>query len=83
MSEPGSGCDDPAQRSSQPGPETVSVKLEDCGQTLELNVIVKEEEEREIKEEENSDSGEFWLSFPTSADFADIYFIEETCIYYD
>ncbi|XP_064816522.1 uncharacterized protein LOC135533058 [Oncorhynchus masou masou] len=30
----------------------VSVKLEDCSQTLELNVIVKEEwEEREVKEE--------------------------------
>ncbi|CDQ96171.1 unnamed protein product [Oncorhynchus mykiss] len=57
MSEPGSGCGDPAQRSSQQGPEVVSVKLEDCSQTLELNVIVKEEEEREIKEEENSDSG--------------------------
>ncbi|KAK6269259.1 hypothetical protein J4Q44_G00394240, partial [Coregonus suidteri] len=31
----------------------VLVKLEDCSQTLELNVIVKEEdEEREVKEEE-------------------------------
>ncbi|CAB1344190.1 unnamed protein product [Coregonus sp. 'balchen'] len=57
MSEPksmeslGSGCGVPAQRSSQLGPEMVSVKLEDCSQTLELNVIVKEEwEEREVKE---------------------------------
>ncbi|CAB1344118.1 unnamed protein product, partial [Coregonus sp. 'balchen'] len=61
MSEPGSGCGVPAQRSSQRGPEMLSVKLEDCSQTLELNVIVKEEEEeREIKEEdeENCDSGE-------------------------
>ncbi|KAK6301106.1 hypothetical protein J4Q44_G00292040, partial [Coregonus suidteri] len=51
MSEPGSGCGVPAQRSSQRGPEMLSVKLKDCSQTLELNVIVKEEE-REIKEEE-------------------------------
>ncbi|XP_031673379.1 uncharacterized protein LOC116364351 isoform X2 [Oncorhynchus kisutch] len=49
---PGSDCGVPAQRSSQQGPEMVSVKLEDCSQTLELNVIVKEEwEERGIKEE--------------------------------
>ncbi|KAJ8001420.1 hypothetical protein DPEC_G00169320 [Dallia pectoralis] len=46
----------PAQRSSQ-SPEMVMVKLEDCGQPLVLNVIVKEEEEetgiwdqREIKD---------------------------------
>ena len=56
MSEPGSGCGDPAQRSSQQGPEVVSVKLEDCSQTLELNVIVKEEEEeREINEGEEEE----------------------------
>ncbi|CAB1344195.1 unnamed protein product [Coregonus sp. 'balchen'] len=42
-----------SQRSSQWGPEMVLVKLEDCSQPLELNVIVKEEEEeREVKEEE-------------------------------
>uniref|UniRef100_A0A4W5JSQ8 C2H2-type domain-containing protein n=1 Tax=Hucho hucho TaxID=62062 RepID=A0A4W5JSQ8_9TELE len=35
-----------------------SVKLEDCSQTLELNVIVKEEEEeREIEEEEEEEEG--------------------------
>jgi hypothetical protein len=51
MSEPGSGCGVPAQRSSQQGPEMLSVKLGDCSQTVELNVIVKEEEEeREINE---------------------------------
>jgi hypothetical protein len=49
---PGCDCGVPAQRSSQQGPEMVSVKLEDCSQTLELNVIVKEEwEESRIKEE--------------------------------
>ncbi|XP_029594852.1 gelsolin-related protein of 125 kDa-like isoform X2 [Salmo trutta] len=53
MESPGSGCGLPAQRSSQRWcPEMVSVKLEDCSQTLELNVIVKEEEEEtEIQEE--------------------------------
>ncbi|XP_071246206.1 uncharacterized protein [Salvelinus alpinus] len=61
MSEPksteslGSGCGVPALRSAQWGPEMVSVKLEDCSQTLELNVIVKEEvEERGVKEEEEN-----------------------------
>ncbi|XP_070966107.1 coiled-coil domain-containing glutamate-rich protein 1-like [Oncorhynchus clarkii lewisi] len=50
---PGSYCGVPAQRSSQWGPEMVLVKLEDCSQPLELNVIVKEEEEeREVKEED-------------------------------
>ncbi|XP_071210172.1 uncharacterized protein [Salvelinus alpinus] len=69
MSEPSSGCGVPVQRSSQPGPETVSVKLEDCvsvkledcvsvkledcSQTLELNVIVKKEEKGHVKEEES------------------------------
>ncbi|KAM9491924.1 uncharacterized protein ACWYII_003991 isoform 1-T1 [Salvelinus alpinus] len=58
MSEPksteslGSGCGVPAQRSSQQGPEVVSVKLEDCSQTLEVNVIVKEEEEERAVTEE-------------------------------
>eukprot|EP00063_Salmo_salar_P065340 XP_014040175.1 PREDICTED: histone H3.v1-like [Salmo salar] len=60
MSEPksqGSGCGVPVQRTSKQGPEMVSVKLEDCSQTLELNVIVKEEpealeEEMAVKEEE-------------------------------
>ncbi|CDQ96621.1 unnamed protein product, partial [Oncorhynchus mykiss] len=52
MESPGSGCGVPSQRSSQQGPEMVSVKLEDCSQPLELNVIVKEEEEEtEIQEE--------------------------------
>ncbi|XP_052367146.1 caldesmon-like [Oncorhynchus keta] len=57
MESPGSGCGVPDQRTSQQGPEMVSVKLEDCSQTLELNVIVKEEpevleEEMAVKEEE-------------------------------
>ncbi|XP_019905153.1 uncharacterized protein LOC105005699 isoform X5 [Esox lucius] len=34
----------PAQGISQPVPEMLSVKLEDCIKTVELNVIVKEEE---------------------------------------
>eukprot|EP00063_Salmo_salar_P010645 XP_013985480.1 PREDICTED: zinc finger and SCAN domain-containing protein 2-like [Salmo salar] len=56
MSEPGSGCGVPAQRSSQRGPELLSVKLGDCNQTVELNVIVKEEEEdREINEGEEEE----------------------------
>ncbi|XP_052359309.1 oocyte zinc finger protein XlCOF20-like [Oncorhynchus keta] len=59
MSEPGSGCGVPAQRSSQPGPELLSVKLGDCNQTVELNVIVKEEEEeREINEGEEEEREE-------------------------
>ncbi|KAM9493037.1 uncharacterized protein ACWYII_004727 isoform 3-T4 [Salvelinus alpinus] len=56
MSEPGSGCGVPAQRSPQRGPELVSVTLGDCSQTVELNVIVKEEgEEREINEGEEEE----------------------------
>ena len=72
MSEPGSGCGVPAQRSSQRGPKLLSVKLGDCSQTVELNVIVKEEgEEREINEREEEereedrasvDSGKFRLT---------------------
>uniref|UniRef100_A0A4W5KL89 C2H2-type domain-containing protein n=1 Tax=Hucho hucho TaxID=62062 RepID=A0A4W5KL89_9TELE len=59
MSEPGSGCGVPAQRSSQRGPELLSVKLGDCNQTVELNVIVKEEEEeREINEGEEEEREE-------------------------
>ncbi|XP_071000079.1 zinc finger protein 235-like [Oncorhynchus clarkii lewisi] len=59
MSEPGSGCGVPAQRSSQRGPELLSVKLGDCSQTVELNVIVKEEgEEREINEREEEEREE-------------------------
>uniref|UniRef100_A0A674A8J2 Zinc finger protein 250-like n=1 Tax=Salmo trutta TaxID=8032 RepID=A0A674A8J2_SALTR len=57
MSEP--GCGVPAQRSSQRGPELLSVKLGDCNQTVELNVIVKEEEEdREINEGEEEEREE-------------------------
>ncbi|XP_036804439.1 uncharacterized protein LOC110487311 isoform X2 [Oncorhynchus mykiss] len=59
MSEPGSGCGVPAQRSSQQGPELLSVKLADCSQTVELNVIVKEEEEeRKINEGEEEEREE-------------------------
>ncbi|XP_042173707.1 zinc finger and SCAN domain-containing protein 2 [Oncorhynchus tshawytscha] len=53
MSGPGSGWGVPAQRSSQRDPEMLLVKLGDCNQTVEFNVIVKEEEEeREINEGE-------------------------------
>ncbi|XP_071000052.1 uncharacterized protein [Oncorhynchus clarkii lewisi] len=56
MSGPGSGWGVPAQRSSQLGPELLLVKLGDCSQTVELNVIVKEEEEeREINEGEEEE----------------------------
>ena len=60
---PGSYCGVPAQRSSQWGPEMVLVKLEDCSQPLELNVIVKEEpevleEEMAVKEEEAEEERE-------------------------
>ena len=51
MESPGSGCGVPPQRSSQWCPEMVSVKLEDCSQPLEVNVIVIGEE-RAVKEEE-------------------------------
>ncbi|XP_064820275.1 zinc finger protein 418-like [Oncorhynchus masou masou] len=64
MSEPGSGCGVPAQRSSQQGPELLSVKLGYCSQTVELNVIVKEEgEEREINEREEEEREEDRASF--------------------
>ncbi|XP_029600128.1 uncharacterized protein LOC115182866 [Salmo trutta] len=43
----GPDCDSGAQFALQ-GPEMESVKLEDCSQTLELNVNIKEEEEEEI-----------------------------------
>jgi hypothetical protein len=72
MSEPGSGCGVPAQRSSQLGPEMLSVMLDNSSQTVELNVIVKEEgEEREINEREEEgreedrnsvDSGKFRIT---------------------
>uniref|UniRef100_A0A673ZQ13 Sleeping Beauty transposase HTH domain-containing protein n=1 Tax=Salmo trutta TaxID=8032 RepID=A0A673ZQ13_SALTR len=53
---PGSGCGVPAQRTSKQSPDMVSVKLEDCSQPLEVNVIVKEEaEERAVKEEEEEE----------------------------
>ncbi|KAM9397412.1 uncharacterized protein ACWYII_032672 isoform 4-T4 [Salvelinus alpinus] len=42
----GPDCDSGAQFALQ-GPEMASVKLEDCSQTLELNVIIKDEEEGE------------------------------------
>ncbi|XP_052359526.1 uncharacterized protein LOC118370527 isoform X9 [Oncorhynchus keta] len=45
----GPDCDSGAQFALQ-DPEMTSVKLEDCSQTLELNVIIKDEEE---EEEEN------------------------------
>ena len=59
MSESGSGCGVPAQRSSQLGPEMLSVMLDNCSQTVEFNVIVKEEsEEREINEGEEEEREE-------------------------
>ncbi|XP_071187363.1 uncharacterized protein [Salvelinus alpinus] len=42
----GLDCDSGAQFALQ-GPEMASVKLEDCSQTLELNVNIKDEEEEE------------------------------------
>ncbi|KAK6325852.1 hypothetical protein J4Q44_G00051940, partial [Coregonus suidteri] len=42
----GPDCDSGAQFAPQ-DPEMASVKLEDCSQTLELNVIIKDEEEEE------------------------------------
>ncbi|KAK6325775.1 hypothetical protein J4Q44_G00051170 [Coregonus suidteri] len=42
----GPGCDRGAQFALQ-DPEMASVKLEDCSQTLELNVNIKDEEEEE------------------------------------
>ncbi|KAK6325810.1 hypothetical protein J4Q44_G00051520, partial [Coregonus suidteri] len=42
----GPDCDSGAQFASQ-YPEMASVKLEDCSQTLELNVNIKDEEEEE------------------------------------
>ncbi|XP_070968779.1 uncharacterized protein [Oncorhynchus clarkii lewisi] len=42
----GPDCDSGAQFAQQ-GPEMASVKLEDCSQTLELNVNIKDEEEEE------------------------------------
>ncbi|XP_036804448.1 major centromere autoantigen B-like isoform X2 [Oncorhynchus mykiss] len=47
----------PAQKSSQPGQEMASVKLEDCSQTLELNVIVKKEEEEDERRTEEENGG--------------------------
>ncbi|XP_052369238.1 uncharacterized protein LOC118370541 isoform X27 [Oncorhynchus keta] len=44
----GPDCDNGAQFSLQ-DPEMASVKLEDCSQTLELNVNIKDEEEEEEK----------------------------------
>ncbi|XP_045552739.1 zinc finger and SCAN domain-containing protein 2 isoform X4 [Salmo salar] len=43
----GPDCDSGAQFALQ-DPEMASVKLEDCSQTLELNVIIKDEEEEKI-----------------------------------
>ncbi|XP_031675329.1 uncharacterized protein LOC116369371 isoform X2 [Oncorhynchus kisutch] len=44
----GPDCDSGAQFTLQ-DPEMASVKLEDCSQTLELNVNIKDEEEDEEK----------------------------------
>ncbi|XP_064858340.1 nucleolin-like isoform X2 [Oncorhynchus nerka] len=60
MSDPESpDASDPAQRSSLRGTEMTSGKLEDCSQTLELSVAVKDDdgndEEEADEEEEDSD----------------------------
>ncbi|XP_042170270.1 uncharacterized protein LOC112241223 isoform X10 [Oncorhynchus tshawytscha] len=53
----GPDCDSGAQFALQ-DPEMASVKLEDCSQTLELNVIIKDEEEEEkIGKSVSHDSG--------------------------
>ncbi|KAM9397317.1 uncharacterized protein ACWYII_032652 isoform 1-T1 [Salvelinus alpinus] len=46
LQSPGPDCDSGAQFALQ-DPEMASVKLEDCSQTLELNVKIKDEEEEE------------------------------------
>ncbi|XP_036807111.1 uncharacterized protein LOC110515909 isoform X19 [Oncorhynchus mykiss] len=60
----GPDCDSGAQFALQ-DPEMTSVKLEDCSQTLELNVNIKDEEEEE-KIEESVYDGDHVETFSTS-----------------
>ncbi|XP_052358504.1 uncharacterized protein LOC127919131 isoform X2 [Oncorhynchus keta] len=58
----GPDCDSGAQFALQ-DPEMASVKLEDCSQTLELNVKIKDEEEEKIGKSVSHGNIE---TFPTS-----------------
>ncbi|XP_052370237.1 zinc finger protein 260-like [Oncorhynchus keta] len=60
----GPDCDSGAQFALQ-DPEMASVKLEDCSQTLELNGIIKDEEEEE-KIRTTVSHGDHVETFPTS-----------------
>ncbi|XP_064878535.1 uncharacterized protein LOC115127674 isoform X6 [Oncorhynchus nerka] len=60
----GPDCDSGAQFALQ-DPEMASVKLEDCSQTLELNVNIKDEEEEE-KIGESVSHGDHVETFSTS-----------------
>ncbi|KAM9397367.1 uncharacterized protein ACWYII_032663 isoform 2-T2 [Salvelinus alpinus] len=60
----GPDCDSGAQFALQ-DPEMASVKLEDCSQTLELNVNIKDEEEEE-KIGESVNHGDHVETFSTS-----------------
>ncbi|XP_036807112.1 uncharacterized protein LOC110515909 isoform X20 [Oncorhynchus mykiss] len=62
----GPDCDSGAQFALQ-DPEMTSVKLEDCSQTLELNVNIKDEEEEE-KIEESVYDGDHVEIFSTSGE---------------
>ncbi|XP_052360284.1 uncharacterized protein LOC118370532 isoform X18 [Oncorhynchus keta] len=62
----GPDCDSGAQFALQ-DPEMASVKLEDCSQTLELNVNIKDEEEEEkIGTSVSHDKGDHVETFSTS-----------------
>ncbi|XP_055786498.1 uncharacterized protein LOC129860162 isoform X3 [Salvelinus fontinalis] len=62
----GPDCDSGAQFALQ-DPEMASVKLEDCSQTLELNVIIKDEEEEE-KIGKSVNHGDHIETFSTTRD---------------
>ncbi|XP_052358505.1 uncharacterized protein LOC127919131 isoform X3 [Oncorhynchus keta] len=59
----GPDCDSGAQFALQ-DPEMASVKLEDCSQTLELNVKIKDEEEEKIGK--SVSHGDHVETFPAS-----------------
>ncbi|XP_064815305.1 uncharacterized protein LOC135531112 isoform X2 [Oncorhynchus masou masou] len=61
----GPDCDSGAQFALQ-DPEMASVKLEDCSQALELNVIIKDEEEEEEKIGTSVSHGDHVETFSTS-----------------
>uniref|UniRef100_A0AAZ3PKZ8 C2H2-type domain-containing protein n=1 Tax=Oncorhynchus tshawytscha TaxID=74940 RepID=A0AAZ3PKZ8_ONCTS len=61
----GPDCDSRAQFLQQ-DPEMASVKLEDCSQTMELNVNIKDEEEEEEKIGKSFSHGDHVETFSTS-----------------